>query len=137
MSAGQYVVFSICKEEFAVPINDVKEVINYVKATQVPKMHEYFKGVINLRNELIPIIDLALKLGIYDNETKSNHILISETSERRSGFIVDEVKEVTELSDKNIKTVPYKIIDKKYVIGIGKLDDRLLILISLKKLLEE
>lgn len=137
MSVGQYVVFTVYKQEFAVPIYEIKEVINYVKATKLPSVEDYFKGIINLRGELISVMDLALKLCIINKEIDSKHILIVETEERRTGAIVDEVKEIIELSEENIKELPYEVIYKKYIMGMGKLDNRLLVVISLKTLLEE
>lgn len=137
MSVDEYVVFSVYEEEFALPVYEVKEVIDYVKATQLPRMKEYYKGIINLRGELIPVIDLSMRFGIFSPHINGNHILIIETSERRTGVIVNEVKEVIELNNDYINNVSEELINEKYIAGIAKLKNRLLVVISLKTLLEE
>lgn len=137
MSVDEYVVFSVYEEEFALPVYEVKEVIDYVKATQLPRMKEYYKGIINLRGELIPVIDLSMRFGIFSPHINGNHILIIETSERRTGVIVNEVKEVIELNNDYINNVSEELINEKYIAGIAKLNNRLLVVISLKTLLEE
>jgi len=137
MSVDEYVVFSVYEEEFAVPVYEVKEVIDYVKTTQLPRMKEYYKGIINLRGELIPVIDLSMRFGMFDPHVNGKHILIIETSEQITGVIVNEVKEVIELNDEDIKKVSEELINEKYIAGIVKLNNRLLVVISLKTLLEE
>lgn len=137
MSVDEYVVFSVYEEEFAVPVYEVKEVIDYVKATQLPRMKEYYKGIINLRGELIPVIDLSMRFGIFDPHVNGKHILIIETLEQKTGVIVNEVKEVIELNDEDIKKVFDEFINEKYVLGIGKINNRLVVVLSLKTLLGE
>ncbi|MCL4539150.1 MAG: chemotaxis protein CheW [Bacteroidetes bacterium] len=134
----QLVSFVVEDEEFGVDILKVQEIIRTVDITRVPKSPEFVEGVINLRGKIVPVIDLRIRFGIAkrerDNETR---IIVVELSDRVVGFLVDKVKEVIRV-EKNIIEPPPELttsISSNYITGVAKLQDRLLILLDLDKVL--
>jgi purine-binding chemotaxis protein CheW len=136
----QLVTFCLGEEEFGFDIFKVKEINKMMDLIKVPNSPHYVEGVVNLRSRIIPVIDLRTRLDMvkkeYDTETR---IIVVDLHERTVGFIVDEVKEVLRIS-KNITEAPPDIvlgIDADYITSIAKLDDRLLILLDLTKILSD
>ncbi len=134
----QLVSFILGSEEFGVEILSVQEIIRLVSITKIPNCPASIEGVINLRGRVIPIIDLRVRLGI-ENITQNNstRIVVVELKNLIVGFIVDEVSEVLRIPTSIIEPPPKIVagIDSEYVTSVGKLDDRLLILLDLEKLL--
>ncbi len=134
----QLVSFILGNEEFGVDILNVHEINRMMQITKVPNAPEYVEGVINLRGRVIPVIDLRCKLGMEKKETdKNTRIIVIEISGKTVGFIVDAVKEVIRIPE-NITEEPPEMasgVNSEYIKAVGKLDDRLLILIDLKKIL--
>lgn len=134
----QLVVFRLGTEEYGVPITQVKEIIHFSKPTRIPKSPAFIEGVINLRGKIIPVLDLNKRFELettgYGDEAR---IVVVEISEYTVGVIVDEVSEVLRLSKSNIEPPPAIIagITANYLQGVGKLEDRLLILLDLNKIL--
>ncbi len=134
----QLVTFSIGPEEFGVNILKVKEIIRSMEITKVPRAPEYVEGVINLRNIVIPIIDLRSRFEQpkkdADNDTR---IIVIEMTEIQVGFVVDSVSEVLRLPLNTVEPTPAVVagMDADYISGVGKLGDRLLILLDLDNLL--
>ncbi|MCW3135660.1 MAG: chemotaxis protein CheW [Canidatus Methanoxibalbensis ujae] len=139
----QLVVFKLGDEEFGVDIMQVREIIKKENITVVPNAPDFVRGVINLRGQITTIIDLKRKLGISSQEStdsRQERIIVVETGNNVVGMAVDAVTEVTYLSDKDIEEVPPIIkenMQTKYLRGVGKLPDRLLILIDLKEVLND
>lgn len=134
----QLVSFKINEEEFGIEILKVQEIIKMVQITQVPNAPEFVDGVINLRGRIIPIIDLRIKLGLARKDhTKNTRIVVVELKNRTIGFIVDEVNEVLRIPKEITEAPPEMIggINKEFITSIGKLEDRLLILLDLEKIL--
>jgi len=134
----QLVSFKIGKEEFAIDILKVQEIIKIISITKVPNSPYYVEGVINLRGRVIPIIDLRTRLGLeriaHNNETR---IIVVELHGNTVGFIVDAVNEVLRIS-KSITEIPPDLvvgINSEFIESVGKLDDRILILINLEKII--
>ena len=134
----QLVSFKIGDEEFGVDILRVQEINRMMDITQVPNAPEYVDGVINLRGRVIPVIDLRVKLRMpridHDKDTR---IIVVEIGNRTVGFIVDSVNEVLRIPT-NITEPPPDMaagLDADYITAIGKLEDRLLILLDLEKIL--
>ncbi len=134
----QLVTFCLGEEEFGFDIFKVKEINKMMDLIKVPNSPHYVEGVVNLRSKIIPVIDLRTRLDMekkeYDTETR---IIVVDLHERTVGFIVDEVKEVLRIS-KNITEAPPDIVlgvDAEYITSIAKLEDRLLILLDLTKIL--
>lgn len=134
----QLVSFNIGDEEFGVDILKVQEINRMVQVTRVPNAPEYVEGVINLRGKVIPIIDLRRRLHMKDKQyDKDTRIIVVELEAKVIGFVVDSVNEVLRIK-KNITEPPPKMvsgIDSDYITAIGKLEDRLLILLDLERIL--
>ena len=136
----QLVSFKVNGEEFGVDILQVQEIIRTMKITKVPQSKDFVDGVINLRGRVIPVVNLRRRLGMEkieeDNKTR---IIVVEIGAKTIGFIVDEVNEVLRIP-KSITEPPPKAlngIDSNYITAVGKLEDRILILLDLKKLFSE
>lgn len=134
----QLVSFKIGNEEFGVDILKVQEIIKMIQITKVPNSPVFVEGVINLRGRVIPVIDLRTKLGMKKIEIdKNSRIVVVEIDGKTIGFIVDAVSEVLRIP-RNITEAPPPMvagIDAEYITAIGKLEDRLLILLDLEKIL--
>jgi purine-binding chemotaxis protein CheW len=134
----QLVSFKIGEEEFGVDILIVQEINRMLQITKVPNTPDFIEGIINLRGRIIPVIDLRIKLGMARRDHgKNTRIVVVEIKEKTIGFIVDEVNEVLRIP-KNITEAPPELvggINSEFITSIGKLDDRLLILLDLEKIL--
>ena len=134
----QLVTFSIDEEEFGVNILKVQEIIRIMEITRVPRSPEFVEGVINLRGRVIPIVDLRRRFGLaaiaHDQDTR---IIVIELNSLVVGFIVDAVSEVLRIPADTVEPTPPVAagVDSEYISGVGKLQDRLLILLDLDKLL--
>ena len=136
---SQYVVFVIEGEEYCIEILNVQEIIRMVPVTWLPRRAEYIVGVINLRGEIIPVLDLRIKFGLpRKNYTKFTRILIGQVGEKQVGMVVDGVNEVVSVPAENIEAAPGMVSRAKsseYIKGIAKLDERVIIMLSLEKVL--
>ena len=134
----QLVSFDIGGEEFGVDILKVQEIIRFIEVTRVPNTPEYIDGVINLRGKVIPIIDLRRKFGIERKEKdKNTRIIVVELKNKVIGFVVDAVSEVLRIPSSVTEPPPPIIggIEAEYITAIGKLENRLLILLDLDRVL--
>lgn len=134
----QLVTFSIGEEEFGVEILKVQEIIRMLEITRVPKAPDFVEGVINLRGKVIPVIDLRLRFGLQAKDhDKKTRIIVIEINHMIVGFVVDSVSEVLRIPAGTIEPPPPVIsgLDSEYISGVGKLDDRLLIMLDLNRLL--
>jgi purine-binding chemotaxis protein CheW len=133
----QLVTFKLGSEEFAVDILKVQEINKMMNITKIPNAPAFIEGVINLRGKIIPIVDLRKRLGFKDQDyDKSTRIIVVELEGLVLGFIVDSVSEVLRIPENTIEPPPTMIagIESEYIEGVGKVDDRLLILLELKKI---
>ncbi|HEY8362042.1 MAG TPA: chemotaxis protein CheW [Tissierellaceae bacterium] len=141
MAESQYVVFKLGKSEFGIDIMNVKEIGTYVEAVSLPNTPSFIEGVINYRGKVIPVINLKKRFNLGDwGVTKDTRIIVITLNEKEVGFIVDEASQTIRLNDEQIDPAPSFVggIDKRYITGVGKLDDnRLLILIDLEKVLND
>lgn len=134
----QLVTFSIDEEEFGVNILKVQEIIRIMEITRVPRSPEFVEGVINLRGRVIPIVDLRRRFGLaaiaHDKDTR---IIVIELNSLVVGFIVDAVSRSSADTGRygGTDTARGCGVDSEYISGVGKLQDRLLILLDLDKLL--
>jgi purine-binding chemotaxis protein CheW len=135
----QLVVFTIGDEEFGVDISQVREIVRLVQITYLPKAPVFIEGVVNLRGQVLAVIDLSKRLGVSSKERGvENRIIVVEVGENTVGMIVDSVSEVLRLSSENVEDVPTLVdteIPEHYIRGVGKLKDRLLVLLDLNKIL--
>ncbi|MFH0734080.1 MAG: chemotaxis protein CheW [bacterium] len=133
----QLVSFKIGNEEFGIDILKVQEINRMMQITKVPNAPGFIEGVVNLRGRIIPVMDLRTRLNMpridHDNRTR---IIVVELEGITVGFIVDEVSEVLRIP-KSITEPPPAMtagIDSDYITAVGKLEDRLLILLDLGKI---
>ncbi len=133
----QLVTFKLGAEEFGVDILKVQEINKMMSITKIPNAPAFIEGVINLRGKIIPIVDLRKRLGFRDQPyDKSTRIIFVELDGLVLGFIVDSVSEVLRIPGNTIEPPPSMVagIESEYIEGVGKLDERLLILLELKKI---
>jgi purine-binding chemotaxis protein CheW len=134
----QLVTFSVGDEEFGVEILQVQEIIRMLEITKVPKAPSFVEGVINLRGKVIPIIDLRKRFGLEARaRDKNTRIIVIEIGTMIVGFIVDSVSEVLRLPASTVEPPPPVVagLDSDYISAVGKLEDRLLIMLDLQRLL--
>ncbi len=134
----QLVTFHVGQEEFGVDILDVREINRLMDITRVPHAPSFVEGVINLRGQVIPIVDLRSRFGLeVATRDKNARIVVVELHDSVVGFLVDSVSEVLRVSRSVVEPPPAIVgaIDSDYIEGVVKLEDRLLILLDLQKLL--
>ncbi|MCK9223618.1 MAG: chemotaxis protein CheW [Candidatus Muirbacterium halophilum] len=142
MAELQLVGFKLSHEEYVVDIMKVKEIIKISEITKIPEAKSFVEGVINLRGNIIPVINLKVRLGLSygDEEGIERKIIVIEQNGKWIGMIVDMVTEVIRLDSTKIDPTPELItnVDKKNIRGIGKFsEDRLLIILDIEKIIEE
>ena len=134
----QLVTFEVQDEEFAVDILAVQEINRMMQITRVPQSPPDVEGVINLRGRIIPVIDLRKRFGVEEatEHGADSRIIVVEVSGRVLGFLVDRVHEVLRIDSSIVEPAPAMAsgVDTDYIQGVGKLDDRLLILLDLERL---
>ena len=134
----QVVSFKLGSEEYGVDIAQVQEINRMVAVTHVPRAPQFMEGVINLRGQLIPIIDLRTRFAMPRTEhTKNTRIVVTEIGSKRVGMVVDSVSEVLRLPVEQIEAAPEMItgVDTEYIRGVGKIEDRLIILLDLARII--
>jgi purine-binding chemotaxis protein CheW len=134
----QVVGFKLGEEEFVLDILKVQEIIKLVDITPVPNSPDFVEGVINLRGKVIPIVSLRKRFGFQDKEKDSQtRIIVVEIEKKLVGFIVDHVTEVLRIPSSTIEPPPPLVskIGSEYLKGVGKLDERLLIVLDVDKIL--
>ena len=136
----QLVSFVVENEEFGIDILRVQEIIRPVAITRVPKAPDFIEGVINLRGRIVPVVDLRKRFGLTakarDAETR---IVVVELDDKVVGFMMDAVRQVIRVDRAVIEPPPDLAIgiDARYITGVAKLEDRLLILLDLEEVLTE
>jgi purine-binding chemotaxis protein CheW len=135
---NQVVRFMVGRESFGVEIGMVQEIVTLPEITRVPETPDFLEGIINLRGKIVSVIDLRKKLK-FDGagRNKKNRILVTEIGGKIVGLIVDEVSEVLRLSPDNIEPPPEMVNSNgaRCITGIGKLEDRIILLLDLAKVL--
>lgn len=133
----QLVSFELGGEEFAVDILSVQEINRMMPLTRVPQSPADVEGVINLRGKIIPVVDLRKRFGMPQSaQNENSRIVVIELDKRVLGFIVDRVHEVLRIDRSIVEPAPQmsSTIDSSFILGVGKLSDRLLILLDLPRL---
>nr|MDP2190613.1 chemotaxis protein CheW [Rhodoferax sp.] len=140
-SAGkplEFLAFTLGQEEYGIDIQKVQELRGYDTVTRIANAPEHIKGVVNLRGIIVPIIDMRIKFNLgtptYDQFTV---VIILNMASRVMGMVVDSVSDVITLSPEQIKPAPEMgaVLDTDYLIGLGTLDERMLILVDIDKLM--
>ncbi len=136
----ELIVFNLGEEEFGADIDQVREIINVEKITSIPDSPSFIKGVTNVRGEIGVVVDLATRFSLpRKSDVESKHIVITEQEKNLFGLMVDEVTEVQRIPEKVIKATPKLVtrIDRIYISGVLTLENRLIILLDLAKVLLE
>ena len=140
-SAGkplEFLAFTLGQEEYGIDIQKVQELRGYDTVTRIANAPEHIKGVVNLRGIIVPIIDMRIKFNLgtpsYDQFTV---VIILNMASRVMGMVVDSVSDVITLSPEQIKPAPEMgaVLDTDYLIGLGTLNERMLILVDIDKLM--
>ncbi|WP_110665494.1 chemotaxis protein CheW [Salinicola halophilus] len=137
-ASREYLVFSLGEEEYAVDILKVQEIRGYENVTRIANVPAFIKGVTNLRGVIVPIIDLRLKFNLDNVEYGGQTVVIVvNVANRIVGIVVDGVSDVMSLTQEQIKPAPEfgVTLSSDYLNGIGSLDDRMLVLVDIEKLL--
>ena len=137
-SVSEFLAFTLGQEEYGIDILKVQEIRGYESVTRIANAPEFIKGVINLRGIIVPIVDMRIKFNLgaprYDEFTV---VIILNIGNRVVGMVVDSVSDVTTLSPEQIKPAPEmgSALDTEYLIGLGTIDERMLILVDIDKLM--
>jgi purine-binding chemotaxis protein CheW len=135
---NEYLTFTLGEEEYGVDILKVQEIRGYDTVTRIPDAPDFIKGVINLRGTIVPVLDMRLKFKLGKVEYNEFTVMIILTvAGRIVGMVVDGVSDVMQLSDAQIRPAPEfgSAMNTRYITGIGALDERMLILIDIEKLM--
>lgn len=135
----QLVIFKLGNEEYGVNIMQVKEIIRMASINKVPQVPQFVEGIISLRGEILPIIDLREKFRLPKKEkNRSTRILVINLDSTTIGGIVDEVSEVLRIQNSAIRPAPpvIKGMNSDYLLGIGQIGERIIILLDLAKILK-
>lgn len=142
--SGKYLTFMLANEEYGIPILKVKEIIGMMDITEMPQMPSYMKGVINLRDHIIPIVDLRTKFSMPTVEPSERTCIIvieidchGKQKTRIIGIIVDGVSEVSNIKEEQIESPPVFSgeVDTQFILGMAKLDGDVKILLDIDKVL--
>ncbi len=140
ISSQQYVTFSLGKELFGVEVKRTKEILSLTPVTKVPQTPEYLLGVINLRGQVVPVVDMRLKLGLPANEeTEDTCIIVVEVlvdgETLTVGALADAVREVMEVRDDQIEPPPTlgTRLKTEFITGMGKIDEQFMILLNIDR----
>ena len=140
---GKYLTFALGQQEYGLEILKVREIIGYMDITTVPRTPHYVKGVINLRGQVIPVVDLRAKFSMDSVDiTDQTCIIVVEIDQNRqtfsTGIVVDRVQEVQDIPGSDIEEAPQlgSAMDTNYILGMGKINDTVKILLDIDKVLE-
>ena len=137
-AANQFLTFEVDDEEYGVDVLKVQEIIRYREPTVMPNAPEVIKGVINFRGEVIPVVDLRKKFNLADKEYDNFTVIIAlEVKNKIVGAIVDKVSDMVSFTDDDIQeNLEFgSQVDTEFIKGMARLDERLIILLHLEKLL--
>ena len=132
------VTFKLGNKEYAIDIMQAKEIIKMEKITLIPNAPDYVEGVINLRGNIIPIVDLKKRFNLEENDGEKNTgIIIVKIDDVDMGIIIDAISKVVSIATSNIQPPPPMLsgIGQKYIKGVAKLEDKLLVVLDLEKLI--
>jgi purine-binding chemotaxis protein CheW len=137
-NAKEMLVFLLGKEEYGVDILKVQEIRGLEKVTPIPKAPDFLKGVVNLRGDIVPVIDLRTKFGLADERNDSTTVVIVlRIAGRHIGAVVDGVSDVVRLAPNEIKAAPRlgTVVDSSYLAGVATQGGRMILALDIERLL--
>jgi len=138
-AAGEYLTFVLGTEEYGLDILKVQEIRGYDAVTQIANTPDFIKGVVNLRGKIVPIVDLRIKFNLGKVEyNEFTVVIILNLSGRVIGIVVDGVSDVMALKEEQLCDVPSLVtnIDTKYIVGLATVEEQMLILVDIDKLMK-
>ncbi len=132
------VTFYLDREEYGIDVRQVQEIRRLTEITSVPRAPEFVRGVINLRGRILPVLDLKRKLGLGEvGESRAARIVVVRVRDRLIGLLVDGASQVPKIPLSRIEAPPEEVVERggAYIRGVAKLEDRLIILVDLERLL--
>jgi purine-binding chemotaxis protein CheW len=136
--AAEFLAFTLGQEEYGIDIQKVSEIRSYEQPTRIASAPDYVKGVINLRGLIVPIIDMRVRFQLGEpTYGPFTVVIILHIGSRTVGIVVDAVSDVTTLQPEQIKPAPdiSGSMDTEYITGLGTIDDRMLILVDIERLM--
>ncbi|MEE9330696.1 MAG: chemotaxis protein CheW [Methylophilaceae bacterium] len=136
--AGEYLTFVLGGEEYGLDILKVQEIRGYDAVTQIANTPDFIKGVVNLRGKIVPIVDLRIKFNLGKVEyNELTVVIILNLGGRVVGIVVDGVSDVMALKEEQLSDVPSLVasIDTKYIVGLATVEEQMLILVDIEKLM--
>jgi len=132
----KFAIFKIGDEDFGVSINRVVEILKSQKIYSLPELPDFLSGVINVRGDVVPLLDLRLRFGMHASEKKGRIIIVRSEGEK-IGLMVDEIDEIISLAAEDLIAPPsiFKGLKTEYLKGLGKKEGRIIILLNLDRLL--
>ena len=137
-AGGEFLTFTLGREEYGIEILKVQEIRGYETVTRIANAPDYIKGVINLRGIIVPIVDMRIKFNLGTPEyTQFTVVIILNIAGRVVGMVVDSVSDVLTLRAEEVRPAPEfgASLDTQYIIGLGTLENRMLILMDIEKLM--
>lgn len=136
-ASARYLAFSLRTEQFAIPLLEVKEVIGVTEATAVPQMPPYFKGIINLRGQIISVIDLRVRLQLpKGTDGPETSIIILDLGSVSIGVIVDSINSVLAIAPEELSNAPDGTgLKDQYVKGVARKDNKLTLILDIAAVL--
>ena len=135
----QIVTFQVGNETFGLDILKVHEIIRFQPLTRIPNLPDYVEGVLNLRGKIIPVVGLRQRMGLEKQEANgTTKIVVASVKDEVLGFVVDSVSEVLRIGSSTVEPAPrLGDVRQKYVSGVGKVNDQLLLMLDLDELLSD
>jgi purine-binding chemotaxis protein CheW len=138
LASGEYLSFTLGREEYGIEILKVQEIRGYEEPTQLANAPAFIKGVVNLRGNIVPIVDMRIKFNLESAEyNQFTVVIILNVAGRVVGMVVDSVSDVIQLAGEQVRPAPdfSSTFDTEYIIGLGTMDERMLILVDIEKLM--
>lgn len=139
MAEQQLVVFALGKEEFGIEISKVREIVRTQEITKIPQASNFIEGIVNLRGQIVPIVDLCKRFSIgsdEENDEAQRRIIVVNMESQLVGILVDGVSEILRITEESVEAPPLMVaggMDREFITGVAKVDKRLIIILDLNR----
>ena len=143
MAEQQLVVFGLGKEEFGIDISRVREIVRMQDITSIPQSMDFVEGIVNLRGQIVPIVDLCKRFVVADRSDSDDgdrRIIVVNIGEQNIGILVDGVSEILRVPDESIEATPPIVssgVSSEFIKGVAKVDSRLIIFLDLDRIFSD